>query len=86
MLRAEHEERGPHPTQKPLAVIQWALEQLPPTANVIMDLYLGSGTTLIACEQLQRTCYGIEIDPNYVAVTLHRWATLTGETPVLVEG
>jgi hypothetical protein len=81
MLRANHEERGPHPTQKPLAVIEWCLQQFPVEPLRILDIYLGSGTTLIACENLGRTCYGCELDPGYVAVTLQRYQDLTGAQP-----
>jgi len=45
---------------------------------------LGSGTTIIACENLGRKCRAIEISPGYVAVTLQRWADATGKTPVLL--
>jgi len=46
--------------------------------------FLGSGTTLIACENLKRRCYGMEISPAYVAVTLQRFADATGKTPKLL--
>jgi DNA modification methylase len=49
------------------------------TASVVLDPFLGSGSTLIACEQLGRRCYGAEIDPRYVDVVIRRWETLTGE-------
>ena len=51
-------------------------------AVIVLDPFLGSGTTLIAAEQLGRTCYGIEIEPRYVDVTCARWARLTGKLPV----
>ena len=51
--------------------------------DMILDPFLGSGTTLIACERLHRKCRGIEIAPGYVAVTLQRWADMTGKMPVL---
>ena len=75
---------GGHSTQKPLECMARPIRNH--DAPEVYDPFLGSGTTLVACEQLQRRCYGIEIDPGYVAVTLHRWATLTGETPTLVDG
>jgi len=53
--------------------------------QVIFDPFLGSGTTLIACEHLGRRCRAVEIDPRYVAVTLERWAQSTGQTPLLLE-
>jgi DNA modification methylase len=53
---------------------------------IVFDPFSGSGTTLIACEQLGRRCRAVEIAPGYVAVALERWATATGRTPVLLEG
>lgn len=66
-----------HPTQKPVTLIvdiltQWA------TGEVIVDPYLGSGTTIIACEKLGRRCIGMEIDPAYCDVIVDRWETATG--------
>jgi site-specific DNA-methyltransferase (adenine-specific) len=61
-----------HPTQKPVAVIEWALRWLPGTT--VLELWLGSGSTLLASERLGRCCFGMEIDPAYVAVTLERAA------------
>jgi DNA modification methylase/DNA-binding ferritin-like protein (Dps family) len=51
----------------------------------VYEPFSGSGTTLIACEQLGRRCRAVEISPGYVAVALERWATATGKTPVLVD-
>lgn len=53
--------------------------------GVIYEPFSGSGTTIIACEQLDRQCRAIEISPSYVAVALDRWATATGQTPVLIQ-
>ena len=47
--------------------------------GAVYDPFLGSGTTLIACEKLKRTCYGIEIDPHYCDVILQRWEDFTGK-------
>jgi len=52
--------------------------------DIVLEPFLGSGTTLIACERLGRRCRAIEIVPKYVAVALERWATMTGQTPVLL--
>lgn len=74
---------GGHSTQKPLACMAT------PIANHEGDVYdpfLGSGTTLIACERLGRRCRAVEIEPGYVAVCLERWATMTGQTPTLLDG
>ena len=81
------EEHGLHVTQKPIEVIERCIEYHRLGDDVIIgDLYLGSGTTLIACERLGRRCRACEIEPSYVGVALERWATMTGQTPVLVDG
>jgi DNA modification methylase len=53
-------------------------------SEYVYEPFSGSGTTLIACEQLGRKCRAIEIHPPYVAVALQRWADATGKTPVLI--
>mgnify|MGYP001599760699 FL=1 len=73
-----------HPTQKPVGLIGAILQDFTEQGWIIFDPYLGSGTTLIACEQTDRICVGAEIDPGYVAVTLERWATMTGQKPARV--
>ncbi len=52
----------------------------------VYDPFLGSGTTLIACEQLDRRCYGIEIEPKYVDVAVRRWQNFTGKRATLEDG
>ena len=54
--------------------------------DLVLEMFLGSGTTLIACERLGRKCRAVEISPAYVAVALERWATMTGQMPILLEG
>jgi DNA modification methylase len=71
-----------HPTQKPVILPTRALKNH--KANLILDPFLGSGTTLIACENLNRRCRGIEIDPGYAAVTLQRFLDHTGVKPELI--
>ena len=68
-----------HPTQKPVQVMRWAIEM---TSGDLLDPFLGSGTTLIAAEQLGRKCYGMEISPQYCDVIVKRWETLTGRKAV----
>jgi site-specific DNA-methyltransferase (adenine-specific) len=60
-----------HPTQKPVSVLRWCIEKSK-AGDRILDPFLGSGTTMVAAEQLGRICYGMEIEPKYVAVTLER--------------
>jgi len=70
-----------HPTQKPVALAAKAIRNH--EADSVLDLFLGSGTTLIAAEQLGRKCYGMEISPAYCDVIVKRWETLTGKTATL---
>jgi DNA modification methylase len=62
-----------HPTMKPLELMAKAIHNHP-EAKTVVDLFLGSGSTLIACEQTDRTCYGMELDPKYVDVIRKRYA------------
>jgi len=73
-----------HPTQKPVGLLREILEFYPKQQN-ILDLFLGSGSTLIACETINRICYGMEIDPVYVQVIIDRWEKLTGNKAVKIE-
>lgn len=75
-----HDEFMDHPSQKPIALIQELAAILP---GVILDLFCGSGTTLIACENLGRECRAVELKPGYVAVTLQRFFDHTGTRPKL---
>ena len=65
-----------HPTQKPVALATWAFGKFK-SGKTILDLFLGSGSTLIACEQTDRTCYGMELDSKYVDVIRKRYAKFT---------
>ena len=53
--------------------------------NIVVDIFGGSGSTLIACEQLNRKCYMMELDPHYIDVIIQRWENFTGEKAVLIE-
>ncbi len=68
-----------HPTMKPVALVARALDHSSKTGDCVLDLFLGSGTTLIAAEQLGRVCYGLELDPAYCDVIVKRWETFTGK-------
>jgi len=68
-----------HPTAKPLNLIERLVSDGSPIGGRICDLFLGSGTTLIASENLGRICYGMEIDPRYVDVAVKRWENHTGK-------
>jgi len=63
----------------------WLMKRTSSEGETVYDPFLGSGTTLIAAEQLGRTCYGTEISPAYVDVIVRRWQNLTGETATRVD-
>jgi DNA modification methylase len=68
-----------HPTTKPVAMVVDALLDCSAREDVVLDSFLGSGTTLIAAERVGRICYGIEIDPLFVDVAIRRWQKHTGD-------
>ena len=73
-----------HPTQKPVTLLVDIINQWGNGCNIIVDLYGGSGSTLIACEQLDRTCYIMELEPKYCDVIIKRWETFTGKKAVKI--
>lgn len=75
-----------HPTMKPVALIAAMIANSTAPDDVILDPFIGSGSTLLAAEQLGRRCYGIDIEPKYCAATITRWQNLTGEKAVLIDG
>ena len=72
-----------HPTMKPVELVSRMVENSSDMGEVVLDPFLGSGTTMVACEQLGRICYGMEIEPKYVAVTLERMSGM-GLEPRLI--
>ena len=87
VMAADREGVEGHPTPKPFKVWAWLVERMTTeVGQVVYDPFLGSGTTLIACERLGRKCRAVEISPAYCAVTLERWATMSDQTPRRVEG
>lgn len=75
-----------HPTMKPVELFAEILNNATKKDDVVLDTFCGSGTSFIACEQLGRICYGLELDPKYCDVIIKRWETLTGEKAVLING
>ena len=73
-----------HPTMKPIELIANALENSTKENDCVLDVFGGSGSTLIACEQLNRKCYMAELDPNYCDVIIQRWENFTGEKAKLL--
>ena len=72
-----------HPTQKPVELSEKAI--MNHSAGLVLDTFLGSGSTLIACEKTNRKCYGMELDPHYCDVIVKRWEEYIGQTAVLKE-
>jgi DNA modification methylase len=68
-----------HPTVKPVAMIADAILDCTARGDLVVDCFLGSGTTLIAAERVGRRCYGVELDPLYVDVIVRRWQAYTGD-------
>ena len=73
-----------HPTQKPVGLLADMIIDYTKENNIILDCYLGSGSTLIACEATNRICYGMELDPGYCDVIVQRWENYTGKKAVLI--
>ena len=73
-----------HPTMKPLGLIGNELKISSNKNSLVVDLFGGSGSTLIACEQLNRNCYMMEFDPKYVDVIIDRWETFTGKKAIKI--
>ena len=75
---------GEHPTMKPVPLFDYQIQNNTKKEDVVLDLFGGSGTTLMACEQNGRIAYLMELDPKYVDVIIDRWETYTGEKAVLL--
>jgi len=75
-----------HPTMKPVELVTYAIGNSSKRGCVVWDGFLGSGSTLIACEQTGRKCYGMELSPAYCDVIIKRWEDFTGQTAELVNG
>ena len=73
-----------HPTQKPVELALRAIKNSKPSK--VLDIFLGSGSTLIACEKTNRVCYGMELDEHYCDVIINRWEQYTGKEAKLLNG
>lgn len=71
-----------HPTMKPVDLLEYLIKNSSKENDVVLDLFGGSGSTLIACEKTNRICYMVEFSPKYVDVIIKRWESLTGETAI----
>lgn len=72
-----------HPTVKPIALVADAIRDVSHHGDIVLDAFMGSGTTILAAERAGRIAYGIEIEPGYVDVAIRRWEKMTGKQAVL---
>jgi len=72
-----------HPTMKPIDLICYPINNSSKKGDLVVDLFLGSGSTLIASDKMHRKCYGMELDPKYCDVIIRRYQELTGQDAVL---
>ena len=84
MRGSRREDLALHPTVKPVAMVADAYQDVTKQGELVLDIFLGSGTSLIAAERVGRAFRGLDIDPAYVDVAMQRWSDLTGKEPKLV--
>ena len=82
----EREHTGGHATPKPIALCSRAIKSSSRENEIVLDVFGGSGSTLIACEQTNRNCYMMELNPHYVDVIIERWENFTGQKAKLLKG
>lgn len=75
-----------HPTMKPIELFAYLIQNSTQKGDAVFDSFGGSGTSIMACEELKRKCYTMELDPRYVDVIIDRWETFTGQKAVLLNG
>ena len=73
-----------HPTMKPVKLMARQIQNSSKPGEIVLDIFGGSGSTLMACEQLQRSCYTMELDPKYIDVIIKRWEDFTGKKAVKI--
>ena len=79
-IHDSEKEGAGHPTSKPVPLIGYLISQCTQSNGLVLDGFLGSASTLIACEQLGRICYGVELEPKYIDVAVERYKTLVNKT------
>ena len=75
-----------HPTTKPIELVSRALKNSSKEKNIVLDLFLGSGSTMVAAHQLNRKCYGMELDPRYCQVIMDRMKQLDSNIKIKING
>src|SRR5215471_18765526 len=79
------DERQSHPTVKPVALVADAMRDCSRRGDIVLDLFAGSGTTLLAAERVGRRAYTLEIEPRFVDVAIKRWQTFSGKDGICAE-
>ena len=82
----EFDKKRHHPTQKPIGLSEWILNKYSKENDIVLDLYGGSGSVLLASEKLNRESLLMELDPAYCDVIIERWENLTGQKAELING
>lgn len=85
MLRENNEPRGDHPTQKPIGIMQWCISHLPENSKIILDPFMGSGTTGVAAIQMGRKFIGIEREPKYFDIACKRIEQASKQVDMFIE-
>ncbi len=85
IMAGSDEAKQDHPAQKPVVLFETPIRNHLRAGEAVYDPFIGSGTTIIAAETLGRRCYGIELEPRYVQVSLERWQALTGQSAVRLD-
>lgn len=83
--KSRSQDLADHPTVKPVALVADAIRDVTMPGEIVIDGFIGSGSTILAAERTKRRCYGVEIEPKYVDVALRRWSDMTGQQPILDE-
>lgn len=84
--KASEKKNRVHPTQKPVDLVSWAVNKFASKSNLISDFFLGSGATMVAAHQLNRKCYGMELDPKYCQVIVDRMHKLDPSLEIKING
>jgi DNA modification methylase len=75
-----------HPTMKPVELLLYQITNNTKQGDIVLDTFLGSGSTLIAAQKAERACYGMELDPKYVDVIVQRYVDYTGNENIIKNG
>jgi hypothetical protein len=84
--KASEKRNRVHPTQKPIELVDWSIKKFKNESKLICDFFMGSGSTMVAAHQLDRVCYGMELDPKYCQVIIDRMLNLDENLKIRING